>query len=153
MAKKLLLASLLFAVALGGLAFAAGQADSTPNLPGPATTGDKLTLSGTVKVTNLINPVLSSGGKEYYLMIPRRLVYDVGVKDGAQVKIEGYQTAAAPRNAQADAKATYILVTKATVDGKDYDLSTGYGAMAGGMRGDMMSGKRGGMMDGRGNRW
>jgi hypothetical protein len=150
MAKKILIGSLLFAIAFGGLAFGSGQSDSTPNIPGPATTGDKLTLSGTVKVENLIHPVLSSGGKEYYLMVPRFLLNDVVVKDGAQVKIEGYQTTNTPRFST-EAKGTYILVTKATVDGKDYDLTVengGKGMM--GDRGGMMSGGRGSMMGGRG---
>lgn len=161
MMKKILIATMVLTAVLGSFAFASGQADSTPNIPGPATTGDKLTLSGTVKVDNLIHPVLTSGGKDYYLMIPHRAIYDVAVKDGAQVKIEGYKTTAAPRYAPANSNATYVLVTKATVDGKDYDLTVNQGVLGRGMMGNNGRGTargmdgRGGMMGGRGGgyRW
>lgn len=168
MAKKILIATMVLAAALGGMAFGRGQNDSTPDLSGPATTGEKLTLSGTVKVTNLIHPVLSSGGKDYFLMVPHFLTFDSGVKDGSQVKIEGYKTTDLPRFAAADDKNTYVWVTKATVDGKDYDLTSEGGGYGMGGRGGMMGGNdmrsrmrtmdnrgagsqggRGGMMGGR----
>jgi hypothetical protein len=100
----------------------------------------------------------------YELLVPRYLVYRSGVKEGAKVTVEGYtvQGRRAPR--PSDDGAIDLFVTKATIDGKDYDLSQyrgrvargyrdGYGnGCAGGPRGRWMGGPgrgfRGPMMGG-----
>lgn len=89
----------------------------------------------------LINGIIGikSGSKTYYLPMLQRLSGFVdGIKDGASVKVEGYEypLAAAPEYST-------VMVTKLTVAGKDYDLSqyAGYGyGMGWGHRGGMWGG-------------
>ena len=75
----------------------------------------------------LINGIIGikSGSKTYYVPMLMRLSGFVdGIKEGASVKVEGYEypLAAAPEYST-------VAVTKLTVGGKDYDLSqfAGYG--------------------------
>jgi hypothetical protein len=164
MAKKTILIVLVLGLAFSGIAFANGQKEGTAPAQGPAATGQgnqvfegpgyghmivtngpKLTLTGTVSVHNLIHPVLKSGDKTYELLVPRILVREAGVKEGAKVSIEGYQVVSPVPGTDDGVTATYVYVTKATVDGKDYDLTQVRGPM---MRG---YGPRGGMMMGGGN--
>ena len=82
---------------------------------------------------------LKAGGKTYYLPMLERLAGFVeSIKEGASVKVEGYEypIAAAPEYST-------VMVTKLTVGRKDYDLSqfAGYG-MARVGRGGMMGGRR-----------
>jgi len=89
------------------------------------------TLAQTVKVEGklaLINGViaLKSGTKTYYVpMLGRLAGFIEGIKEGASVKLEGYEypIAAAPEYAT-------LAVIKLSVGGKDYDLGQfgGYGA-------------------------
>lgn len=141
MAKKILAVSLVLGIALAAAAFANGQ-----NEPFPAGTSQKLVLTGSVSFQNLIHPTLKAGGKVYELMVPRPLVYRSGVKEGATVTVEGYQVTGMPRWADDKDDNIDVFVTKATIDGKEYDLSLYRGRMMGG-------GGRGygpGMMGGRG---
>mgnify|MGYP005846432069 CR=1 FL=1 len=98
----------------------------------------------TVKVDGklaLINGIigLKSGSKTYYTpMLGRLSGFVEGIKEGALVKLEGYEypIAAAPEYAT-------LIVTKLTVGGKDYDFSQlAYGGMSYGRRGGMMGGRR-----------
>jgi hypothetical protein len=128
MAKKIMMVSLVLGLALAGMAFASGQKE--PGVPDNVT-GQKMVVTGTVSVTNLVHPTIKSGDKLYLLMVPRPLVYRSGVKDGAKVTVEGYQVQDLPRWATVDG-AINLFVTKATIDGKDYDLSQyGGGRFAG----------------------
>lgn len=108
----------------------------------------------TVKVDGklaLINGMigLKSGNKTYYTPRLGRLAGFVeGIKEGASVKLEGYE-----RQFPAAPEYSMLMVTKATVEGKDYDLGQAGGACGfgnGGGRGPGGAGK-GGMM--RGGRW
>ncbi len=140
MAKKILMT--LMVLSLATAAFAAGQKDDSQQY-GPYQ-GDKLVLKGTVSL-QYFPPVLKSGDKQYALMVPPYLVNRSGVKDGAQVTVQGYQMRISPFVAAgADKTAIRIFVTEATIDGKDYDLSRYHG-------GRMMGGRgSGGGMMGRG---
>ncbi len=121
MAKKIMMVSLVLGLALAGMAFASGQKE--PGVPDqPGVTGQKVVVTGTVSVTNLIHPTIKSGDKVYLLLVPRPLVYRSGVKDGTKVTVEGYQVQDMPRWQAVDG-AVGLFVTKATIDGKDYDLS------------------------------
>jgi hypothetical protein len=149
MAKKIFIVSTVLVLALSGLAFANGQKDSTV----PAAS-EKVTLTGNVYLEGELHPLLKSGGKEYELMVPPYLVTQIDIKEGAEIKVEGYTVPGMGWRWQAeDADADIeIMVTKATVNGKEYDLSEYAGPMGG--RGGMMDGRaaqgRGGMMGGRG---
>jgi hypothetical protein len=151
MAKKILAVSLVLGIAVASVSFANGQKEPYPTAaPGPAdvqASGEKLVLTGTVAFHNLVHPTLKSGDKLYELMVPRFLVYQAGLKEGAQVTVEGYQVSGMPRWDQGDDNNTDVFVTKATIDGKDYDLSQFRGPMGGYGFGD---GRGPGMMGGRG---
>jgi len=168
MTKKTILIVLVLGLALTGVAFANGQKEGAATGQGTTdqqapvgpgfgpgyghmivTNGPKLTLSGTVSVHNLIHPVLKSGDKTYELLVPRVLVYEAGVKEGAKVSIEGYQVVSPTPGFDDGVTATYVYVTKATVDGKDYDLTQLRGPMMGGFRQGFGGGMMGwGMMGG-----
>ena len=141
MAKRIFIT--LIALSLAAAAFAAGQGEQAGD---GAIQGEKLVLKGTVSLQDLPHPVLTSGDKQYVLMVPPCLVDRAGVKDGAQVTVQGYQLRTKPFfGAGGDKKYIGLFVTQATIDGKDYDLSRYYA--------DGMMGARGrgwGMMGGRG---
>ena len=145
MAKKILAVSLVLGVALAAVAFANGQNEPSPPGGRPGS-GQKLVLTGSLAFQNLIHPTLKAGDKVYELMVPRYLVYRADLKEGAKVTVEGYQVDGMPRWADDKDDNIDVFVTKATIDGKEYDLSQYRGRMMGG-RG---RGYGPGMMGGRG---
>jgi hypothetical protein len=147
MTKKILAVSLVLGLALAAVSFANGQKEpGAAAVPGQAGNGQKLVLTGSVAFQNLIHPTLKSGDKVYELMVPRFLVYQANLKEGAQVTVEGYEVRGMMSWAQGDDGNTDVFVTKATINGKDYDLSQFRGPMGGGGygRGYGMMGGRGG---------
>ena len=143
----------MLGLALAAVSFANGQKEpGAAAVPGQAESGQKLVLTGSVSFQNLIHPTLKSGDKVYELMVPRYLVYQADLKEGAQVTVEGYQVRGMPRWAQGDDDNIDVYVTKATINGKEYDLSQFRGPMAGGGygRGRGMMGGWGGDGYGRG---
>lgn len=153
MAKRItIIASLML---MAALSFANGQQE-----PAAAAAGQQIiTVKGALTFENLIHPTLKSADKTYSLLVPRYLAYQAGLKDGAEVSVQGYVVQNLPGwNAPDNA----LFVTKATINGKDYDLSQYRGGMMGGNGaygpGGMMGGAYGGygrgMMGGRGpGRW
>jgi hypothetical protein len=136
------IALVLIIAAAGGLA---AFAQPAPGQFGPR--GWAQANQATVKVDgqlSLVNGFIAvvSGGKTYYVHRLNRLVGFIdGLKEGAYVKLEGYENtiAGAPTFA-------HLLVVKLTYAGKDYDLSQSFGrgpGMAGG-RHPMMGGPNGG---------
>lgn len=112
-----------------GAAFASGNKDTAevPYGRGPQwniASNDKVTLTGTVTVSNKLHPELKVGSKLYYLMVPRYYLDDIEVKDGTSVTVEGFVATGVPMLNEKDEA---VLVTKATIDGKEYDLERGYG--------------------------
>ena len=130
--KKKIAIVVVLALAVAGVVFA----QVAPAPFGPY--GYTQTQAPLVKVDGklaLINGIIGvkSGSKTYYLpMIGRLAGFVEGIKEGASVKVEGYEypLAAAPEYST-------VMVTKLTVGGKDYDLSqfAGYGMGRGGMMG------------------
>jgi hypothetical protein len=163
MAKKILAISLVLGLALAAVSFASGQkepaAPGQSAVPGQADKGQKLVLTGNVAFQNLIHPTLKSGDKVYELMVPRFLVYRANLKEGAQVTVEGYEVRGMMSGSQGDDGNIDVFVTKATINGKDYDLSQFRGPRGGGYgRGRGMMGGQGGgygrgygMMGGQGD--
>jgi hypothetical protein len=150
MAKKILTVSLVLGLALAGMAFASGQKE--PGVPGqaaPGTTDQLVVVSGSVSINNLIHPTIKSGDKVYELLVPRYLVYRSGVKEGAKITVEGYTVQGRPAGLRSNDGAIDLFVTKATIDGKDYDLSQYRGRFAGGYR----DGYGGGYCGGPRGRW
>ena len=171
MASKILVGALVLGLAFAAAAFASGQkepaaggsANTAPGQPVPAGAVEKLVVTGSVFYQNAMHPILKSGNKVYELMVPRFLIYQASVKEGAQVTVEGYQVQGTPWGWQDKNDNVDLFVTKATIDGKDYDLTQfrgpvaggrgfGYGRMMGG-RGPGFGGRGpgyGGMIGGRG---
>ncbi len=126
MAKRFFIILAALAVTAAA-AFATGQNEQAA---GSVFQGDKLVLKGTVSFQGLPHPVLKTSDKQYLLMVPARLVYLSGVKDGTQVTVQGWQLSQLPpgmRGFTGDDKSLLALfVTQATVNGKDYDLTRLY---------------------------
>jgi hypothetical protein len=141
MAKRIIIVSVLV-LFLAGFSFAGGQQEPA------AATGQKLTLRGSITFENLMHPTLKSGDKVYELLVPRYLAYQAGLKDGAEIAVEGYQVKDLPAWAGVEENETAVFVTKATINGKDYDLSQYHGGMM-----DGSYGQGGRMMGGRGPGW
>jgi len=144
--NKIFIVSLfLFIGVLGGL-FAAGQSEY-PAVPyGPRggyafqTPWEKITVTGEIYFVDKLHPEIKSGGKEYELLIPRFLYYGIDVKEGDEVTVEGYEVPA-PYHEMVygeEGDEIHLMVTKADINGKEYDLSRtenygyGYGPMMGG---------------------
>lgn len=89
-------------------------------------------------------PVLQAKDKAYVIHMPRfyYYAYTDGIKAGDTIHVDGYELAAVPGSDK-----TTIQVTKATINGKTYDFTTGYGRGRGGMMGGY---GQGGMMGGYG---
>lgn len=91
-------------------------------------------------------PALQTKDATYMLEMPQFFFYAYtdGIKEGATVKVDGYEFPKVPGQDKA-----YFQVTKAVINGKTYDFTTqGFGR---GMMGGMGDGK-GSMMGGRGRR-
>jgi hypothetical protein len=93
---------------------------------------EKVTLTGPVNYQNRMHAELKADGKDYELMVPRFYLYDLELKEGQEVTVEGFV-------AQGDDE-SYVWVTKAVVDGKEFNLEgprrgRGPGMMRGGRRG------------------
>jgi hypothetical protein len=152
MNRKVFVSALALLLALSAAVFANGKKEAPQARAGaqaeavlpPWASGEKLTLTGTLSLKDSWHPVLVSGGKEYELHVPRRMTLDIDVKDGDQVSVEGYVVENPPSRTPDDG-ATDLFVTKATIGGKEYDLSQYRGAMMGrGMRGGPGGGPGGG---------
>ncbi len=150
MAKRFIIT--LLALTLATVAFAAGQKEQQYG----ALQGDRVVLKGTVSLQDFPHPVLTSGDKQYVLMVPPRLVDLSGVKDGAQVTVQGYQMRGNRFAGWGADNKKYVgfYVTLATINGKEYDLARYYADwMMGGQgygygRGWGMMGRGYGMMGG-----
>ncbi len=95
---------------------------------------ESLILTGKIDLTDVNLPKLTVGEKTYELMVPYRLDYDIDIKDGDKITINGFEVPAYRRDA--DTELTNLMVTGATYDGTDYDLkmmdngTMGYGRQA-----------------------
>jgi hypothetical protein len=111
--KKSLVFVLVLAAAFA--AFSAGTAD------------EKVSLKGSISVSNKLHAELKSGSNTYLLMLPRFLLKDV--KDGDAVEVEGYKlskefvgsmshnfSANLPKDGE------FIFVSKITYNGKTIDV-------------------------------
>jgi hypothetical protein len=95
------------------IALAAAGVVSAQSLPWGV--AQSQSVQGTLGLQNGVI-VLSSGNAVYYVPHLFRYVGFIdGLKEGAQVKIEGYSMGNG-----------YLMPSKITVGGKDYDVSSGY---------------------------
>ncbi|MBN2553391.1 MAG: hypothetical protein JXB06_11515 [Spirochaetales bacterium] len=146
--KRIVVMLVIAGVAAGGV-FASGNKEQQPEPTRPdwrrVPPGDAPELSEeTIRVTgqlyfeNRMHPELESGGMEYELLVPRFYAYDLDLEEGQTVTIEGYTVEGMPCCEGEDEEEVHIWVTKAVIDGQEYDLQ------AEGFRGGFM-GPHGGM--------
>jgi hypothetical protein len=149
MNKRLLLSLVLIPVLLGGVSasvFATGQSEGPsrpygrrgpgqgPGREWPAPTFSEQTISvtGQLYVENRVHPELKSGDKVYELLVPRYYVYEADLKEGQTITVEGYTVTGMPMFEGEDNEDVHLWVTKAVIDGKEYDLERyGRGPMGG----------------------
>jgi len=114
----------------------------------PFEQGEEVTLTGALKITGSDRPVLVTEDGEVELMYPYVYNDDIELKDGQEITVKGYDTPAY-RWAD-DSSAKHFMVTKATVNGKEYKLDSGnFGPMNG--RGGRMASAQSGHGAGRGS--
>ena len=82
---------------------------------------ESLTLTGIIDLSDVNAPELVVGENRYELMVPYRMDYDMDIKDGDEITISGFEVPAYGRSA--DSELTNLMVTGATFEGAEYDLS------------------------------
>ena len=83
---------------------------------------ESVTLTGKLDLTDANDPKLTVGEKTYELMVPYRLDYDMDIKDGDEITINGFEVPVYGRDSNPDL--TNLMVTAATFNGKEYNLDT-----------------------------
>ncbi len=161
--KKLTVLTLSVIMLTGGIfaVMANGQAENTtPGQPGYAGRGgwnnfqrphymmnytlnkeNEISVTGTISLSGGIHPILKAEGKEYELMVPRFLIYQSGLKDGDKVSVTGYKLGSENNSGEIE-----VFVTKATINGKTYEIDkemSKYMTGRRGMRGGHPGGYRG----------
>ncbi|MBA7472010.1 hypothetical protein ES707_07325 [subsurface metagenome] len=155
-AKKVIILLLIAGVATAGV-FASGNKEDKsdvarpdwrrmPRGETPDFSEETVTVTGELYFENRMHPELKSGSKEYELLAPRFYAYDLDLKDGQTVTVEGYTVEGMPCCEEEEEGEVHIWVTKAIIDGKEYDLE------ADGFRGGHMGSRRGMGMMGPGRR-
>lgn len=150
--KKIIILLLIAGIAAAG-AFASGNKEDEygPDRPdwrrmprgdAPELSEETITVTGRLYFQDRMHPELKSGAEEYELLVPRFYAYDLELEEGQTVTIEGYTVEGMPCCGEDEEEELHIWVTKAIIDGQEYDLEDGprWGMMGPGM------GRRGGMM-------
>ncbi len=146
--KRIAIVCIVAVVAIGAVS---AQAFAGRPMAAAAATAEPVTVEGKLSLVQG-RPAVVVKDKTYFVRIPQYLYGFIdGLKEGAQVKLEGYEAEIpfAPSS-------FFLAVEKLTVGGKSYDLSQvgGMGPMGGrGPAGGSM-GRRGGMdWQGQGRGW
>ena len=142
--KRFFFILLIATLAAGALA-AEGTAERNTDVPfGPRSQGrygmtgmefaeESIEVSGKLSFEAWGHPVLTDGGKTYHLMVPRWGMYDLDIEEGQEVLVEGYMVTEMPWGDEE----TYLRVSRAVIDGKEYDLDESFDRS----RMSMMSGR------------
>jgi hypothetical protein len=145
-AKKIIILLLIAGVAAAG-AFASGNKEDDwrgPRGDAPELSEETITVTGRLFFENRMHPELKSGAEEYELLVPHFYAYELDLEEGQTITVEGYTTEGMPCYGLEDEEheEVHIWVTKAIIDGEEYDLEHGprWGMMGPGR------GHRGGMM-------
>jgi hypothetical protein len=152
-AKRIFILLLIAGVAAAGV-FASGnkegKSDVTrpdwrwgPRGEAPEFSEETITVTGELYFENRMHPELKSGSEEYELLVPHFYAYELDLKDGQTVTVEGYTVAGMPCYEDEEEEEVHIWVTKAIIDGEEYDLE------ADGFRGGRMGPRMGMMGPGR----
>ena len=157
MKTKMFIAAILMVTIAAGGVFASAQKDDrdeayppgwggrfrNDDFEGPAFSEEKITVTGTLSFENWMHPGLESDGQEYELLVPR-FRGGLDLEEGQTVTVEGYTTEGMPCCEEEEDGEIHLWVTKAIIDGKEYELEEyGFRGMGGGMMGSgMMGGRR-----------
>lgn len=149
--KKIVIVSMMALVAIGAVSAQGFGRAQAPAMQAPAMQAqapqELKTIEGKLELVQG-HPAIVVKGTTYFVRIPQTLYGFVdGLKEGATVKLEGYEMAV-----PFGADSFFFQATKLTIGSKSYDLSQ-FGGMMGraGMAGGF-DGGRGGAQSGRG-RW
>ncbi len=82
--------------------------------------GELVTVTGTVEYGRERHPELETAEGTYELMYPRYLDYSIDVESGDTVTVEGFLVPG-PRWEE-DGDAQFLMVTKAVIDGEEYEV-------------------------------
>ena len=85
--------------------------------------GEKLEITGELYFENKMHPELKSGDQEYELMVPRFYTFGVDLKEGQTITVEGYKVDTPYCAMEEEEDEVHLWVSKAVIDGKEYDLS------------------------------
>jgi hypothetical protein len=128
-AKKIVVLFLITGVAAAG-AFASGSKEEQPEFVpegAPELSEETVSVTGQLYFDNRIHPELESGGKEYELLVPRFYAYELDLEDGQTITVEGYVVEGMPCWEEADEEEVHLLVTRAIIDGEEYELDRRWG--------------------------
>ena len=109
---------------------------------------DYVTLTGQVYFEDLDLAVLKTDDAEYELMVPWFYSYDVEIEEGQVVTVEGFlgpEEMPGRRYQELEYGESHLMVTKATIDGEEYEIDHGSDRMIQG-RFDSRGRGRGGQM-------
>lgn len=101
---------------------------------------DLLNLTGTLILEPGELPALRAEGKRYELMYPHFLDDDIDMTDGESVTIEGFLVPGSRWQDEEDA--LFLKVTKAVIDGEEYELEPFAGRSGPRMSGHRMGGMK-----------
>ncbi len=87
--------------------------------------GEKLEVTGELYFENRVHPELKSGDQEYELMVPHFYTFGVDLKEGQTITVEGYLVEGpyCTMEEEEEEDEIHLWVSKAVIDGKEYDLS------------------------------
>jgi len=136
-AKKIIVLLLIGGVAAAG-AFASGNREDQAETvrpdwrgaqrwDGPQLSEQTITVTGQVYFENRMHPELESSGEEYELLVPRFYLYELDLEEGQTVTVEGYTVEGMPWCAEEEEEELHIWVTRAVIDGEEYELEDGPG--------------------------
>ena len=116
---SLALAGVVIAQSYGNGPMGGGRFGGGPGSAAPFANAQVKTLEGTLTFVNQV-PALKTKDATYIIRMPGfyRTAYIDGIKEGATMKLEGYDLGNVPGQDN-----PFFFVTKATVNGKTYDSS------------------------------
>ena len=116
--KRLLIITLVMGVIMTAGVFAKGTSETREM----SDYWETKTITGKVSFADLPFPEITSGGKTYELLVPPQAVYEIDVKPGDTITVEGILV---DSHMSADEDKTTLRVTKAIVDGEEYEVPFG----------------------------
>lgn len=128
-AKKMILVLLIAGVAAAGVFASGNKEEQTRPVPprprgqAPGLSEETVTVTGRLYFENRIHPELESGGVVYELLVPRFYAYDLDLEEGQTITVEGNMVEDMPCCEELeDEQQLRIFVTRAVIDGEEYDL-------------------------------